>query len=407
MKSWSKRWWVLWPKVAHPVFGRLLGYFVDQDSATAQGIIHVPGLLMRMPKTLRPRCYCVRLQCNQVVAGGSQLLTIDKKFIIGSEDEDTLRGWTKTLLEVAHSAAALGAAPLAPANCDGWLLKKNPRGIAWWKMRWFELRGTTLQYWDSENKLPAGDFDLRQYQLYFPPPNAIHREREIILVPNQIVEVQHSASSGACANLVPRSLCADDDEQFERWKAALIEITYVQEEQFVPQLAMTVSDEGEVMIETLAIADADTGSEIKDEKVSLEDFDMLSVIGKGGFGKVLLVRKKDTREKFAMKVLLKDFIIKRKEVQHTKVEREILATVSHPFLVSLHHAFHTQSKLYLIVDFVSGGELYFHLRKKKQFPEDQAKFFMAELAMALAHLHSLDICYRDLKPENVRYRHCP
>jgi serum/glucocorticoid-regulated kinase 2 len=166
---------------------------------------------------------------------------------------------------------------------------------------------------------------------------------------------------------------------------------------------MTVSDEGEVMIETLAIADADTGSEIKDEKVSLEDFDMLSVIGKGGFGKVLLVRKKDTREKFAMKVLLKDFIIKRKEVQHTKVEREILATVSHPFLVSLHHAFHTQSKLYLIVDFVSGGELYFHLRKKKQFPEDQAKFFMAELAMALAHLHSLDICYRDLKPLSVKY----
>jgi serine/threonine protein kinase len=83
------------------------------------------------------------------------------------------------------------------------------------------------------------------------------------------------------------------------------------------------------------------------------------------------------------------------------VERDILCDVDHPFIVKLHFAFHTPAKLYLIVDFVRGGELYFHLRKKGTFSLEEARFFLAELALALGHLHGLGIVYRDLKPENV------
>jgi hypothetical protein len=94
-----------------------------------------------------------------------------------------------------------------------------------------------------------------------------------------------------------------------------------------------------------------------DAGVSVHHFDQLSVLGKGGFGKVLLVRKCDTKKQFAMKILLKSFIIEKQEVEHTKVERDILKEVDHPFLVKLHYAFQTTTKLYLIVDFVSGGRL--------------------------------------------------
>jgi serum/glucocorticoid-regulated kinase 2 len=132
---------------------------------------------------------------------------------------------------------------------------------------------------------------------------------------------------------------------------------------------------------------------------------MLRVIGKGSFAKVILVKKKDTNQLFAMKVLSKPRVVKRKQVEHTKTERRVLEMVgcysSHPYISRLHYAFQTDDKLYLILEYCAGGELFFHLSKLKKFPQHWTKVYCAELVLALNHLHRNNIAYRDLKPENI------
>lgn len=136
-------------------------------------------------------------------------------------------------------------------------------------------------------------------------------------------------------------------------------------------------------------------------KVSVDDFELIKVIGKGSFGKVTLVQKRDSRHLYAMKVLSKPSIIKRKQVEHTRTERRVLGTINHPFIVKLHFAFQTEQKLYFILDYAAGGELFFHLSRMKKFPEHLARFYCAEMTLALDTLHAFDIVYRDLKPENI------
>jgi serum/glucocorticoid-regulated kinase 2 len=135
--------------------------------------------------------------------------------------------------------------------------------------------------------------------------------------------------------------------------------------------------------------------------VTKDDFELLTVIGKGSFGKVMQVRKKDDGKIYAMKVLRKDTIVARKQVAHTKAEKNILMRIQHPFIVNLNYAFQTKDKLYMILDYINGGELFFHLKKEGRFTESRVKLYAAEIVCALAHLHSLDIVYRDLKPENI------
>jgi len=135
--------------------------------------------------------------------------------------------------------------------------------------------------------------------------------------------------------------------------------------------------------------------------VTKDDFELLTVIGKGSFGKVMQVRKKDDGKIYAMKVLRKDTIIARKQVNHTKSEKNILMKIQHAFIVNLNYAFQTKDKLYMILDYINGGELFYHLKKEGRFAENRVKLYAAEIASALDHLHNLDIVYRDLKPENI------
>lgn len=135
-----------------------------------------------------------------------------------------------------------------------------------------------------------------------------------------------------------------------------------------------------------------------------EDFAILKLIGKGTFGQVFQVRKKDTQRIYAMKVLSKKIIVQKKEVAHTLGERNILvrtAMADSPFIVGLKFSFQTPTDLYLVTDYMSGGELFWHLQKEGRFQEGRAKFYIAELILALQHLHHHDIVYRDLKPENI------
>uniref|UniRef100_A0A8B9HD25 non-specific serine/threonine protein kinase n=1 Tax=Astyanax mexicanus TaxID=7994 RepID=A0A8B9HD25_ASTMX len=141
------------------------------------------------------------------------------------------------------------------------------------------------------------------------------------------------------------------------------------------------------------------------ESIRPECFELLRVLGKGGYGKVFQVRKVTgggSGKIFAMKVLKKAMIVRNaKDTAHTKAERNILEEVKHPFIVDLIYAFQTGGKLYLILEYLSGGELFMQLEREGIFMEDTACFYLAEISMALGHLHQKGIIYRDLKPENI------
>lgn len=143
------------------------------------------------------------------------------------------------------------------------------------------------------------------------------------------------------------------------------------------------------------------GSQEFTTKVVRGDFDEMKVLGKGSFGKVLLVRYKKNQKLYAMKILKKAVIMKNNEEIHTKTERKILAKINHPFIVSLYFAFQDEKKLYLITEFMQGGELFYHLHRERFFSNERTQFYAAEIVLALDHLHKNNCIYRDLKPENV------
>ena len=134
---------------------------------------------------------------------------------------------------------------------------------------------------------------------------------------------------------------------------------------------------------------------------TLEDFSQLKVLGRGAFGKVVLVRLEKNKKLYAMKILKKEIVIKRKQVNHTMTERSLLEKLNHPFIVKLIYAFQDKEKLYFITEFMQGGELFFHLRRNPQYKEKSVKFYMSEILLAIDYMHKNNFIYRDLKPENI------
>ncbi|KAF8895323.1 AGC/Akt protein kinase [Infundibulicybe gibba] len=137
------------------------------------------------------------------------------------------------------------------------------------------------------------------------------------------------------------------------------------------------------------------------QSLTIDDFELITVIGKGSFGKVMQVRKRDTSRIYALKTIRKMHIVNRNEITHTLAERLVLAQVNSPFIVPLKFSFQSEQKLYLVLAFVNGGELFHHLQREQRFNEERSRFYSAELLLALEHLHELDVVYRDLKPENI------
>lgn len=137
------------------------------------------------------------------------------------------------------------------------------------------------------------------------------------------------------------------------------------------------------------------------KSVNLDSFHILKVLGRGGFGKVYLVEHNDTKELYAMKSIKKDILIEENQIENTLLEKKILQNIDHPFLCSLEFCFQTIDRIYFIMPFIKGGELFTHLSRVKQFNEDKARFYAAQIAMGLDYLHKLGIVYRDLKPENI------
>lgn len=140
---------------------------------------------------------------------------------------------------------------------------------------------------------------------------------------------------------------------------------------------------------------------VTQKNIGVDDFELLKVVGQGAFGKVFQVKRNGTAEIYAMKVMRKDRILKKNHAEYIKAERDILTRIVHPFIVQLRYSFQTKYKLYLVLDFINGGHLFFQLRRQGLFSEDLARVYVAEIICAVSYLHQNGIVHRDLKPENI------
>ncbi|XP_036601160.1 cAMP-dependent protein kinase catalytic subunit alpha-like [Trichosurus vulpecula] len=135
--------------------------------------------------------------------------------------------------------------------------------------------------------------------------------------------------------------------------------------------------------------------------VQLDQFDIIKTLGTGSFGRVILVKHKESENYFAMKVLDKQRVVKLKQIEHTMNEKRILQAVDFPFLVRLQYCFKDNTNLYLVMEYVPGGEMFSHLRRLRRFTEPHARFYAAQIVLTFEYLHSLHLIHRDLKPENL------
>ncbi|KAL1496990.1 hypothetical protein ABEB36_008026 [Hypothenemus hampei] len=150
----------------------------------------------------------------------------------------------------------------------------------------------------------------------------------------------------------------------------------------------------------------DDGEFTGKRQYSLSDFNLIRVIGRGSYAKVLMVELKKTKRIFAMKVIKKALVTDDEDIDWVQTEKHVFETASnHPFLVGLHSCFQTPSRLFFVVEFVRGGDLMFHMQRQRKLPEEHAKFYAAEISLALNFLHSKGIIYRDLKLDNVLLDH--
>ena len=136
-------------------------------------------------------------------------------------------------------------------------------------------------------------------------------------------------------------------------------------------------------------------------KLKVNDFQKIKLLGKGSFGQVYLVRLKNNNKIYAMKILDKFVVRESHQEEHTKIERDLLSRTNCCFIVNIKFAFQDLEKLYLITEFMQGGELFFHLHKEKRFSNEKAKFYLIEIILAIEYLHKNKMIYRDLKPENI------
>ena len=140
---------------------------------------------------------------------------------------------------------------------------------------------------------------------------------------------------------------------------------------------------------------------LKRSKLGAADFEAIKVIGKGAFGEVRLVQKVDTGHIYAMKVLRKSDMVEKEQLAHVRAERDVLVEADHQWVVKMFFSFQDPTNLYLVMEFLPGGDLMTLLMKEDTLSEEVTQFYMAETALAIEYIHSLNFIHRDIKPDNL------
>ncbi|XP_029449827.1 RAC-gamma serine/threonine-protein kinase isoform X2 [Rhinatrema bivittatum] len=265
---------------------------------------------------------------------------------------------------------------------EGWVQKRGEY-IKNWRPRYFLLKtdGSFIGYkekpQDVDLPYPLNNFSVAKCQLMKterPKPNTF------------IIRCLQWTT------VIERTFHVDTPEEREEWTEAIQAVA--DRLQRLEEERMSCSPTSQ--IDNICEEEMDA-STTHHKRKTMNDFDYLKLLGKGTFGKVILVREKASGKYYAMKILKKEVIIAKDEVAHTLTESRVLKNTRHPFLTSLKYSFQTKDRLCFVMEYVNGGELFFHLSRERVFSEDRTRFYGAEIVSALDYLHSGKIVYRDLK----------
>ncbi|MGH0117872.1 UNVERIFIED_CONTAM: hypothetical protein FKN15_003903 [Acipenser sinensis] len=282
---------------------------------------------------------------------------------------------------------------------EGWLHKRGEY-IKTWRPRYFILKsdGSFIGYKEkpetSDHILPPlNNFTVGECQLMKterPRPNTF-----------MIRCLQWTT-------VIERTFHVDSPDEREEWIRAIQTVANSLKNRVPDEEPMDIkfgSPSENCGAEEMEVAISKTRSKVASllpfSQSTMSDFDYLKLLGKGTFGKVILVKEKATGMYYAMKILRKEVIIAKDEVAHTVTESRVLQNTRHPFLTTLKYAFQTHDRLCFVMEYANGGELFFHLSRDRVFTEERARFYGAEIVSALEYLHSRNVVYRDLKLENL------
>ncbi|XP_068155508.1 RAC serine/threonine-protein kinase-like [Drosophila tropicalis] len=287
---------------------------------------------------------------------------------------------------------------------EGWLQKRGEH-IKTWRQRYFILRadGTLMGYRSrppdratpTQSEQLLNNFTVRGCQIM-----TVDRPKPFTFI---IRGLQWTT-------VIERTFAVDTELERQQWTEAIRNVASRLSE--MGETAMTPSVQTDMAdVDMAGIAEDELSEQFSVQgtkrnssgvkKVTLENFEFLKVLGKGTFGKVILCREKSTAKLYAIKILKKEVIIQKDEVAHTLTESRVLKSTNHPFLISLKYSFQTNDRLCFVMQYVNGGELFWHLSHERIFTEERTRFYGAEIISALGYLHSQGIIYRDLKLENL------
>uniref|UniRef100_A0A8C5AIL0 non-specific serine/threonine protein kinase n=1 Tax=Gadus morhua TaxID=8049 RepID=A0A8C5AIL0_GADMO len=266
---------------------------------------------------------------------------------------------------------------------EGWLQKRGEY-IKNWRPRYFLLKtdGSFIGYKEKPQEAdlayPLNNFSVAKCQLMKterPKPNTF------------IIRCLQWTT------VIERTFHVDSPDERDEWSEAIQMVADKLQRQEEERIQCSPTSH----MDNMAEEEMDISTTHHKRKVTMSDFDYLKLLGKGTFGKVILVREKASGKYYAMKILKKEVIIAKDEVAHTLTESRVLKNTRHPFLTSLKYSFQTKDRLCFVMEYVNGGELFFHLSRERVFSEERTRFYGAEIVSALDYLHSAKIVYRDLK----------
>lgn len=250
---------------------------------------------------------------------------------------------------------------------SGWATKQGGL-IKTWKKRWFVLEKDSLIYFTKEQGEEQGRIPIGSTCVVSPAPDCKKQPAFKIVTSERTFFI-----------------VTDTQKECSDWISAIANAIAHSSANPAPA--------------TPAPGTKTTGTAPK--KASMEDFQIIGVLGRGTYGKVQLVKQKETGKLFALKTMSKRLLAESDQIEQTIVERDLLLKVRCPFLVCAHYTFQTDAKVFMIIDYVPGGELFGRLKQESSFSESRTRLYAAEILLGLGYLHQQNYIYRDLKPENI------
>lgn len=247
---------------------------------------------------------------------------------------------------------------------EGWLTKQGG-AIKTWKRRWFTLSGAILSYAEKQGKKPKGSIELSSTAVIDHAPDCKRQPAFKIAIQGGRTYYIVGATKAEC-------------------------------QEWIDAIRKAAGQNPSSPAAPAQPAPSGPGA-----KPSLDNYEIIKVLGRGTYGKVQLVRSKSDNKIYALKTMGKRLLEETDQVEQTLVEKEVLLKTRHPFLVSAHAAFQTPEKIFLVIDYVPGGELFNRLKEEGKFSESRTRLYAAEIALGLGAMHSHGLLYRDLKPENI------